>query len=87
MRGLDVNTASTVLAILASSVLVLGGITALVRGILRLRDTIRDNTQATKALTTRMDSSLPTLDGRLSRVETMLLRVWGHLFPGEQPPG
>lgn len=80
------SEAGTILAILASAVIVLGGMAALTRGLMRIRDTIRDNTTATRSLTGRMDSFGAMVDGRLSKLEKMMLRVWGHLFPGEDPP-
>lgn len=82
----QVNAAALVLTILASGVIVLGGVTALVRAIVKLRDTIRDNSAATRTLTGRMDTFGQIVDGRLSKLEKMMLRVWAHLFPGEDPP-
>lgn len=76
---------STDLAILASAVVVLGGLLALVRAIVRFRDVVRDNTSATGRLTERMDELKP-VNGKLARLEAMMLRVWGQLFPNEPPP-
>lgn len=74
------------LAILASAVIVLGGLAALVRALLRIRDTIRDNTKATAGLTERLDEFVPIANGRMERLERALLRMWARLFPGEPPP-
>jgi hypothetical protein len=49
------NTAATVVAILASAVVVLGGIAALVRAIWRTATTLRENTLATRTLTAKFD--------------------------------
>lgn len=71
--------------ILASAVVVLTGLLALVRAIVRFRDIVRDNTRATSLLTDRMDELKP-VNGKLGRLEGMMLRVWAQLFPGEPPP-
>ena len=72
-----------VAAILGSAVVVLGGLAALTRSLLRIRDTIRDNTRATGDLTTGMselreslDGRFTSLEGRVSAVETKLMRRW-----------
>lgn len=72
--------------ILASAVIVLGGLSALVRAIVRFRDDVRDNTRATGQLTRRLDEFAPAVDGRLARVERLLVLVWDRLFHGEPPP-
>ena len=73
--------------ILASAVIVLGGLAALVRALVRLGLTLRDNITATKELGSAFRDFSPKVDGRLSRIEAMLGRVWERLFPGEDPPG
>jgi hypothetical protein len=50
--------------ILASSVVVAGGLWAVVRAIWRIAQTFRDNTQATKALTDEMRGLSASIDGR-----------------------
>jgi hypothetical protein len=62
------GTAATIFAILASAVIVLGGLAALVRAIWRTATTLRDNTTATKALTDRLDGLAQSVDGRIDRL-------------------
>jgi len=59
------GTAATIFAILASAVIVLGGLAALVRAIWKTATTLRDNTTATKALTNRLDGLAQSVDGRI----------------------
>ena len=66
------GTAATIFAILASAVIVLGGLAALVRAIWKTATTLRDNTTATrdamaatKALTDRLDGLARSVDGRI----------------------
>ncbi len=49
------SNASAVFALLASAVIVLGGLAALIRAIWKTATLLRDNTTATRALTSRMD--------------------------------
>ncbi len=56
------------LTILASAVIVLTGLAALVRAMLRFRDDVRDNTSATKQLTGRLDDLTTSIDGRFDRL-------------------
>jgi hypothetical protein len=62
------GTAATIFAILASAVIVLGGLAALVRAIWKTATTLRDNTSATKALTERLDGLAQSVDGRIDRL-------------------
>ena len=68
-------TTVTVVTILASAVIVLGGLAALVRAIWKVANTMRDNTIAVQQLTDRMDELSSSVDGRfdklLHRVETL----------------
>ena len=75
----------TDITILASAVVVLGGLVALMRALLRFRDDVRENTRATRDNTARLDKLAP-VNGKLVRLEAMMLRVWTQLFPGEPPP-
>jgi len=59
------GAAATIFAILASAVIVLGGLAALVRAIWKTATTLRDNTTATKALTDRLDGLAQHVDGRI----------------------
>ena len=60
--------ASTVFAILASAVIVLGGLAALVRAIWKTATTLRDNTQATKELTEKLEEYTKSSDGRFEKL-------------------
>lgn len=68
-------TTATVVTILASAVIVLGGLAALVRAIWKVANSMRDNTLAVQRLTERMDELASSVDGRfdklLHRVETL----------------
>jgi hypothetical protein len=69
------STLGTVIAILASAVIVLGGLTALVRAIWKTANILRDNTIATQRLTAQMNDLTTSVDGRfdalLHRVEVL----------------
>lgn len=62
------SQASTIFAILASAVIVLGGLAALVRAIWKTANILRDNTTATRDLTGRMDELTTSVDGRFDRL-------------------
>lgn len=70
---------ATVFAVLASAVIVLGGLAALVRAIWKTASILRDNTLATQALTKRMDELTTSVDGRFDhlvhRVDTLETRL------------
>ncbi len=72
---MNVSTASTVFAILASGVVVLGGIAALVRAIWRTASTLRDNTNATRKLTERLEEYTKASDGRFDLLSDRLMDV------------
>lgn len=80
------TSAVGVLTVMASAVVVLGGLLALVRSLLKFRDIVRDNTQATQMLTGRLNDYTPMTDGRLMRHERMLTLLWSKNFPGREPP-
>jgi len=63
------GSAATVFAILASAVIVLGGLAALVRAIWKTANTLRDNTAATRQLTGRMDGLAGRIEGLAERIE------------------
>lgn len=52
----------TDVTILASAVIVLGGLASLARSLLKFRDTVRDNSRATNANTLRLDRLTARLD-------------------------
>ena len=66
------TSASAVFAILASAVIVLGGLVALVRAIWKIAQTIRDNTRATAVLSGKMTGLTSVVDGRLGDIEKRL---------------
>jgi hypothetical protein len=59
-----VNSTEAVLAILASSVIVLGGLVGVVRAIWRIAQTLRDNTSATKGLSDSFAKLSQSINGR-----------------------
>lgn len=71
--------AGAVLAILASAVVVVGGLAALVRAIWGLAQTIRDNSKATQDLGLKFDQFTPVVDTRLGALEA---RVTALEHPG-----
>lgn len=89
--------ASTIVALLASAVIVLGGLAATMRVLLHTRDELRDNTSATRANT----SQLQQVGGRIDSLELRMARLerrrrkrlrWeypptrNHPFLGPGPP-
>lgn len=64
--------AGAVLAILASAVIVLGGLGALVRAIWGLAQTIRDNSKATEDLGEKFDQFTPIVNTRLDALEARI---------------
>jgi hypothetical protein len=70
--GTGTGTAATIFAILASAVIVLGGLAALVRAIWKTATTLRDNTTATTKLTERLDGLAQSVDGRIDRLAERL---------------
>ena len=64
-----------VLAILASAVIVLGGLTALTRSIWRAAQDLRDNKLATTRNTLALDNLATQMDGRLTAIESRLRRL------------
>lgn len=69
------GTAATVFAILASAVIVLGGLAALVRAIWKTATMLRDNTSAVRGLTERMDGLARSVDGRIDRLAERVDRL------------
>jgi outer membrane murein-binding lipoprotein Lpp len=63
-----VSSAATVFAILASAVIVAGGLAALVRALWRIVQNLRDNTAAIEQLTSQM-GKLMGLDARVAALE------------------
>jgi len=76
------NAAGTVIAVLASAVVVLGGIAALVRAIWRTATTLRENTLATRALTEKFEEYTKAVDGRLAQLTDRLGHVETELGIG-----
>lgn len=59
---------ATDVAILASAVIVLGGLAALVRSIWHIAQTMRDNTTATQDLTGKLKDLTTSIDGRFDQL-------------------
>lgn len=72
------NEAATVIAILASAVIVLGGLAALVRAIWHVAQDLRDNKRATEENTGALHNLATQMDGRLSSIEQRLGRLEGN---------
>jgi len=66
--GGSVSTANTVIAILASAVIVVGGLAALVRAIWKTANIVRDNTIATQRLTSQINDLTASVDGRFDQL-------------------
>lgn len=69
------GTAATIFAILASAVIVLGGLAALVRAIWKTATTLRDNTQATRELTEKLEEYTKSTDGRFEKLADRVDRL------------
>lgn len=77
MAGSELDQAGTVVAVLASAVIVLGGLAALVRAIWKVAQTLRDNTQATRHLTGKLDDLTTSIDGRFDSLAERVARLEG----------
>ena len=73
------NSAATVFAILASAVIVLGGLAALVRAIWKTATTLRDNTRATQNLTEKLDEYVKASDGRFEGLNDRVISLEHHI--------
>lgn len=62
------TTTATAFTILASAVIVLTGLAALVRAIWKIAQTLRDNTTATKTLTGQLEYLAASIDGRFDEL-------------------
>lgn len=71
----SLSTAGTVIAILASAVIVLGGLTAVVRAVYRVAVTLRDNTQATRQLSGKLEDLTTSIDGRFDQLAARVTRL------------
>lgn len=67
--------AGTDVTILASAVIVLGGLAALTRSLLRFRDSVRDNSRALGANTDRMDQLSARLDRDYAKLAARVERL------------
>jgi hypothetical protein len=70
-----VSGAGSVLAVLASAVIVLSGMAALSRAVWVAAQDLRDNKHATAANTRALDNLAAQLDGRLTAIERRLGRL------------
>lgn len=71
------SSASAVVAILASAVIVLGGLSALTRAIWKAAQDLRDNKLATQSNTTALGNLAAQMDGRLTAIESRLSHLEG----------
>jgi hypothetical protein len=69
------TSTAAVFAILASAVIVLGGLVALVRAIWRIAQNLRDNTKATRELTGQLDALTTSIDGRFDALAERVARL------------
>lgn len=67
-----------VIAILASAVIVLGGLAAVTRALWKVAQDIRDNKQATQENTTAITDLSTKMDGRITALEAWRLRMEGR---------
>lgn len=79
------NPASTVFAILASAVIVLGGLAALVRAIWKIAVSLRDNTVAIRKLTERLEEYTKSSDSRIDRLTERISRIERQQNPDHKP--
>jgi predicted thioesterase len=70
-----VNEIATVVAIFASSVIVLTGLVAVTRAIWHIAQDLRDNKAATTRNTTALEHLATQMDGRLTSIESRLSRI------------
>ena len=71
------NEAALVFTILSSAVIVLGGLTAVARGLWKAAQDLRDNKSATQANTVALANLGTQMDGRLTSIEQRLGRLEG----------
>lgn len=64
--------------ILASAVIVLGGLAALVRAIWKIAQNLRDNTKATRDLTSNLRDLTTSIDGRFDALAERVARLEGR---------
>lgn len=72
------NSTEAVLAILASAVIVLGGLFAVVRAIWRIAQTLRDNTKATNELSGNLERLAVSIDGRFDALVERVTKLEGQ---------
>lgn len=72
------NSTEAVLAILASAVIVLGGLFAVVRAIWRIAQTLRDNTKATTGLSANLERLAVSIDGRFDALVERVVKLEGR---------
>ena len=65
-------------AILASAVIVLGGLFAVVRAIWRIAQTLRDNTKATTDLSANLERLAVSIDGRFDALVERVVKLEGR---------
>lgn len=73
------------LTILASAIIVFGGLAALVRAVWRIASTIRDNTRAAQNLTKKLEDLTASIDGRFDALAERVARLEGQAGGPPQP--
>jgi hypothetical protein len=73
-----VTELGAVIAILASAVVVFGGLAAVTRALWRVAQDIRDNKQATQENTTAITDLSTKMDGRITALEAWRVRAEGR---------
>jgi hypothetical protein len=73
--GGGISTAYLVTAILAASIVILGGLFGLIRVIWRTANIMRDMTVAVKDLTKRFDDMVVSVDGRFDKLSNRVLEL------------
>lgn len=73
--------AVSVFTILASAVVVLGGLVAVTRALWRVAQDIRDNKRATEANTVALGELSTKMDGRITSLEARVTKLEGPTAP------
>lgn len=76
--------ASAVFAILASAVIVLGGLVGVVRAIWKIAQTLRDNTTATRNLSESFKTLSESMNGRFDHLVERVTRLEQGRAPGRR---
>ena len=75
-----INSFYLMTAILAATVIVVGGVAALIRAIWKTANVLRDNTIATQHLTSRFDDMASSVDGRFDKLSDRVYQLESREF-------